>query len=198
MLGPRVAPGRSSRRRGIVPGVESEREAKSLQPGEVVRLDQLPPLGNPDTDFLTGPPGPEELARVNRTMRVEPAVREYGVEHPDVYAGMFLSTGHVYVGFTVDAEGHLFELRQRADDPEVLRAFRADHTYRELREVSERLSSDMHALWEEGIPVTIVGADEYHNRVSVWLRRRDALHETILTSRYGEMLTFDAGYVRHG
>jgi hypothetical protein len=113
---------------------------------------------------------------------------------------MFLSTGHLYVGFTQDAEGHLSELRQRVDDPEVLRAFRAEYTDRELGEVKQKLSSDMRALFEKGIPVTGVGVDTYHNRVSVWLRRRDAGDEAMLRlrDRYGEMLTFDAAYVRLG
>ena len=161
-------------------------------------LDQLPPLGNPDTDFLTGPQSPEVLATQHTALRVVPAVGEYGAEHPDTYAGLFLSTGHVYVGFTRDAEEHLAALRQRVDDPEVLRAFRAKYTYRELDKVKQQLSSEMRPPSEEGIPISGVAVDEYHNRVSVWLFRRDTSEEAKLTDRHGDMFIFEAKYVRLG
>jgi hypothetical protein len=121
-----------------------------------------------------------------------PAAAEYGTEHSDVYAGVFYSTGRVYVGFTRDAEDHLAELRRHVDDPDGLRAFRADYTYAQIAETSARISADLDSLQRAGIPITGVGPDEYHNRVSVSLAKRNERHEIQLKERYGELLAFDA------
>lgn len=150
---------------------------------EIVTLQELPPLGGGD------PQRPRRLAA---------AAEAYGAEHPDVYAGLFFSAGYIYVGFISDPERHLSAIRRRVNDPEGVRAFRADYTSAQIAETSERLSADFSSLQEAGIPITGVGPDEYHNRVNVSLARRDAQQETELRERYGQLLSFQDAVFLHG
>jgi len=166
---------------------------------DIVSLDQIP-LVDPDVPPGYANPPPEVWARQNRATRLTPIVEEYGVEHTDVFGGIVYGRGRQYVGFTQEAADHLARLRQRVDDPNVLRAFVAEHSYAELRETAERVAADMRALRDEGIHITAVGPGPYldrrgvlQDRVGVTLASRDEGHEATLRERYGPLLEFDEG-----
>ena len=124
--------------------------------------------------------------------------RAYGAEHPDVFADLFLAGGRLWLGFTADAASHLVAVRARVDRPDLLRAFIADYTERDLRALQERISGDLSNLARERILVESVALDVVHNRVEIGLASSGADARRILTRRYGPaMIVIRGGVEAH-
>lgn len=132
----------------------------------VVPLDEVPPPGGPVHLDQASLPG----ATLPDADRLVATSKAYGAEHPEVFAGLLLAEGRLWLGFTTDAGRHLAAVRARVDHPDLLRAFVADFAERELRGLQERIALDLARLAEEGVEVTTVGVDVRRNRVEVGLR----------------------------
>jgi hypothetical protein len=160
---------------------------------DVLPLEEVPqPLGGPYHLDQAALPG----ATLLDADRLVAASRAYGAEHPDVFAGLFLAQGRLWLGFTADAARHLVAVRARVDRPDLLRAFVADFAERELRALQERITPDLTRLADEGVEVTMVGVDVRRNRVEVGLRSVGNGAPEALARRYGTaMLVVREGVV---
>lgn len=149
---------------------------------DIVDLKHLPPLGSSPT-----PPAAQAMAT---------AIEEWGREHQDAYGGVFLAQGHVYVGFARSAANNLAAVRSRVSRPDLVRAFRADFTYQQLENIDTRMSSEFSWLESQGVRISSVGIDPYHNRIAVVLPKLDTTWVDFLRRRYGEkVLMFSEGLV---
>lgn len=148
---------------------------------DVVPLDAVPPLGGPVHLDQASLPG----ATVLEADGLVAASRAYGAEHPDVFAGLLLAQGRLWLGFTADAASHLAAVRARVDRPELLRAFVADFAERDLRDLQERIAPDLAQLADEGVDVKMVGVDVRRNRVEVGLASVGTGAPEVLARRYG-------------
>lgn len=138
-------------------------------PAAVVPATLVPPLGTPPADA-------DDLVA---------AVHAYEAAHPDVFAGVLLAGGRVWVGFTAEADEHLAALRARVTRPELLAAFTAEFSYQQLRALQARIAADFAALEKEGVDVSGTGVDVSRNRVEIGVRNRDADRITaVLARRY--------------
>ena len=143
----------------------------------VETLDTLPPFGGP-------------AANVDSSLHA--AVQRYRRAHPDVFAGVFVAQGYLYVGFTERPRTHLTALHGSVSTR--IRAFKADHSYRELRGIQDRISDDFDLLDAQGIFVSGVGVDVTMNRVSVSLETLTPEAEQVMAERYGsDKLAFEEG-----
>lgn len=148
---------------------------------DVVPLDEVPPIGGPYHLDQVALPG----ATVLDADRLVTVSRTYGAEHPDLFAGLVLAQGRLWLGFTTDAARHLAAVRARVDRPDLLRAFVADFSERELRALQERITGDLPSLDDEGREVTMIGVDVRRNRVQVSFRSVGTGAPEALTRRYG-------------
>lgn len=158
---------------------------------DVVPLDEVPqPLGGPYHLDQVAFPG----ATLLDADRLVAASRAYGAEHTDVFAGLFLAQGRLWLGFTADAATHLAAVRTKVDRPDLLRAFVADFPERELRALQERIAPDLTQWADAGVDVTMVGVDVRRNRVQVSLRSVGTGAAEALARHYGTaMLVFREG-----
>lgn len=63
--------------------------------------------------------------------------------HADVAAEPLASSdGHLYMGFTSDAPQHLVELRRAVPDPQLVRAYCAEHSYGTIKATMQQLRQD--------------------------------------------------------
>jgi len=138
-------------------------------PNAVVPFEEVPPLGNP-------PEGVEDIVG---------AANAYGKEHVDVFAGLFVADGRVWVGFTADASGHVAAIRERLARPEMLVAFEARYSEDELRALQARISHDIDQLARLGVGVSSIGVDVRRNRVEVGVRTVGGRGPRLLRDRYG-------------
>ncbi len=151
-------------------------------PEAVVPLEDVPPLGNP-------PEGVDDIVR---------AANAYGQEHADVFAGLFVADGRVWVGFTADAAAHLAAARERLARPEMLVAFEARYSERELRALQARISADIDELARLGVDVSSISADVRRNRVEVGVRTVGGRGPRLLRGRYGaEKIVVEEGVEVH-
>lgn len=170
-----VACGSQGRPRAAPDPRPAEVVAVDPTPADVVALSELPALGgsSENVDDLIG------------------AVRAYEAEHADVFAGVMLAGGRVWVGFTRHAAGHLETLRSRVERPHLLAAFTAEHSEQELRALQARITADMSVLERLGVAVSAVGVDVRRNRVVVSVRdRKGDRARAVLAERYDERLFF--------
>lgn len=146
----------------------------------VETLDTLPPFGGNNE-------GSGDPSLLN-------SVRRYRHIHPEVSAGEFVAQGFLYVGFTESPRRHLMALRKSSPAPELLRAFKADYSYDELRALQDEITSDFATLEEQGFFVSGVGVDVYANRVGVTLQEITQEALSLMRDRYGgDSLIFDEG-----
>lgn len=82
------------------------------------------------------------------------------------FAGAVYLEGQILVGFTVDEDSYLDELRGRFPDVD-LETVEARWTYDELQSTLAAVSSDITALWQDGVRISSVGLDEHANRIVV-------------------------------
>lgn len=177
-----------------LPGLQRpESPHVQINAGEVARV-TLQYRSAPDTRLVetldTLPP-----AGGDKTIYSYPHARVqwYGRANPEVFAGVFVAQGFLYVGFTERPRKHLLALHEAAASTR-LRAFKAEHAYRELREVQRRIEDDFTLLDARGIFVSGVGVQPTLNRVAVTLEELTLEAQDFMRQRYGaDMLAFDEG-----
>jgi hypothetical protein len=117
--------------------------------------------------------------------RLVAASTAYGAEHLDVFAGLLLAGGQVWLGFTADAARHLTAVQARVERPDLLRTFVADFPERALRSLQHRISADLTSLADQGVDVAMIGVDVRRNRVEVGVRSVGGAAADTLGRRYG-------------
>lgn len=93
----------------------------------------------------------------------------WGDRHPDVFAGVVYVNRHLYAGFTREPARLLTEVREHVGEPELIRAFAADHTLEELRVTERALRDRVPELLEADVPLSSVRLVVERNRVVVTL-----------------------------
>lgn len=156
--------------RGAIPAPEPTSSLGTADNSSaIVTLDHLPGLGGGD-----GSAGP-----------YVPAVRDWGRSHLDVFAGLFLANGHLYVGLAKDPVQNLAIIRGLVDRPQLIRAVAATYSLAAITVSMELLDHDQRALEERGIHLTVWGPDEYHNRLNVGVREIGPEVAAYLRRHYG-------------
>lgn len=148
---------------------------------DIVSLDHLPELGSGDSPDLS------QIAQV---------VRAWGAGHADVYAGLFLANGHLYVGLAKNPDAYLLELRQLVPRPEAIRAVRSQYTMEQMQSGMTKLTADRDALLRRGIQLSGYGPDEYHDRLTVMVAPLSPDVAAYLREHYGgDLLSLSEGVV---
>lgn len=93
---------------------------------------------------------------------------EYQREHPDVFAGGYLSGKHFYVGFTQDVCAHLQRFRRGVPKKWRVRAFQAEWTYREMRRAQACVNDYFDDRW---LGISATGVDVWRNKLEVMLKK---------------------------
>jgi hypothetical protein len=140
-----------------------------------------------DVVDLRGLPAWTDPAAVDPTLAGR--IREYGSSRPAAYAGLVRAGTHLYAGFTVEAEGHLERLRAGlGGDGDLVRAFRAEHTYAGLETVHHRLAADRAGWQARGVRISATGIDERRNRVTVFLVEDRRAWRDAIVREYGPVV----------
>lgn len=86
-------------------------------------------------------------------------------------AGYFIDvvTNTLYIGFTEIKDDYTKPIRTMVRDEVNLEFFRAKFTYKELRDIQNKIGESMIELHKAGIPITSVGVDVRRNALTVGL-----------------------------
>lgn len=114
-----------------------------------------------------------------------------------VFAGLYLDYDEevLCVGFTRDAGTHLAALRATAPRPELVVAFTADATRRELENLADRILEDLlRGAYHPPAPIADVRVDIPSNRVAVTVLAPAPFPEIAsdLFRRYGGLVSLEA------
>lgn len=124
--------------------------------------------------------------RAQSTSSLDPT-DQYGVAHPDVYAGSYRNAGTILVGFTRDADYHLSQLRQLTSTPLAL--FAASRTKQDLETLRDRIVGDDAVLQADGVLVQLVATNIPDNVVDVGVAGLTEAKRQLLLQRYGPALS---------
>lgn len=118
---------------------------------------------------------------------------EYQRNHPEVFAGGYLSGKHFYVGFTHDVCAHLKRFRRGLPDKWRARAFHAKWTFRELRRAQECINEHFDNRW---LNMQGTGTDVWRNKVEVMFKRNTERRRRYIERRCGTVdIRFTEGEV---
>ncbi len=123
---------------GAVPAPEPSSSGAADKSSEIVTLDHLPALSGGD----------------DSAGAYVPAIRAWGRSQQDVFAGLFVANGHLYVGLAKDPVENLAIIRRLVDRPQLIRAVAATYSLAAIMASMESLNHDHRALEERGIHLT--------------------------------------------
>jgi hypothetical protein len=141
---------------------------------------------------LTKAEGAEIWRRVKLADDAAQAIA-YAESRPS-YAGMKFdqhAEGIPIFWFTDNVAAHRDAIAERLPPGTSFEVRTADRTLADLTATKERIASDIHDLLDQGVPISKVGFDIVHNRVSIGLSRGDDGATQLLRDRYGQSVAIE-------
>ena len=174
------------------PGVAVQQQARAgwgLPSDEAsTRAAMKAPDASREWGFATTPQESAELHTSRAGGHKAARAEQYGRQHPDQFAGLWVDQskgGVVTVAFTEDLDRHHDALQaELASDPVAV--VHAEHTEAELNAARARIEDDF-GDESDGIPWSSLATDVIANRVAIGLARVDEDVVRTLGDRYGDM-----------
>lgn len=137
----------------------------------------------------------DEIIRRIRSRTLQRDAVDYARSQAD-FGGLWFDQrngGAAHYTFTGDIAEHRRAIDSKTPDSLDITVSRVDHRLSDLEDVKDAITKGFRQLIDEGIPVTMIDANERANRVIVYLEAVDSATEDALRRRYGSTVVAERG-----